>query len=80
MYTVCCLFRYLTFNCLCSTEIKEAKQRKRQLQLQLRIEEQQSQAARIWNQEILPKWETMSVVVFIVIINLYSLILIYLNT
>ncbi|XP_039299705.1 TBC1 domain family member 14 isoform X2 [Nilaparvata lugens] len=40
-------------------ELKEAKHRKRQLQAQLRLEELQAQAARTWNQDILPKWDTM---------------------
>ncbi|XP_069678190.1 TBC1 domain family member 14-like isoform X2 [Periplaneta americana] len=40
-------------------ELKEAKQRKKQLQKQLKIEEQLANAARIWNNEILPKWDIM---------------------
>ncbi|RZF49182.1 hypothetical protein LSTR_LSTR008468 [Laodelphax striatellus] len=40
-------------------ELKEVKHRKRQLQAQLRLEELQAQAARTWNQDILPKWDTM---------------------
>ncbi|KAJ9592631.1 hypothetical protein L9F63_015704, partial [Diploptera punctata] len=40
-------------------ELKEAKQRKKQLQRQLKVEEQLANAARIWNNEILPKWDLM---------------------
>ncbi|XP_067007796.2 TBC1 domain family member 14 [Anabrus simplex] len=40
-------------------ELKEAKLRKKQLQQQLKQEEQLANAARMWNNEILPKWETM---------------------
>jgi hypothetical protein len=41
------------------TELKEAKMRKNQLQRQLKMEEQLANAAHIWNNEILPKWDTM---------------------
>lgn len=40
-------------------ELKEAKLRKKQLQRQLKLEEQLANAARIWNNEILPKWDIM---------------------
>lgn len=41
------------------TEVKEAKLRKKQLQRQLKMEEQLANAAYVWNNEILPKWDTM---------------------
>ncbi|GLG94232.1 Ecotropic viral integration site 5 ortholog [Gryllus bimaculatus] len=40
-------------------EMKEAKLRKKQLQQQLKLEEQLASAARIWNNEVLPKWDIM---------------------
>ncbi|XP_067657722.1 TBC1 domain family member 14-like isoform X1 [Haliotis asinina] len=40
-------------------EQKEMKQKKRQLQQQLRQEDQLVAAARIWNNEVLPNWDTM---------------------
>ncbi|XP_063228303.1 TBC1 domain family member 14-like [Bacillus rossius redtenbacheri] len=40
-------------------ELKEAKHRKKQLQQQLRFEEKLANAARVWNNEILPKWDHM---------------------
>lgn len=40
-------------------ELKEAKLRKKQLQQQLKLEEQLANAARVWNNEILPKWDSM---------------------
>lgn len=40
-------------------ELKEAKLRKKQLQRQLKVEEQLANAARIWNSEILPKWDVL---------------------
>nr|CAD7439676.1 unnamed protein product [Timema bartmani]CAD7452383.1 unnamed protein product [Timema tahoe] len=40
-------------------EMKEVKIRKKQLQQQLKLEEQLANAARVWNNEILPKWDLM---------------------
>ncbi|XP_071441998.1 TBC1 domain family member 14-like [Hetaerina americana] len=40
-------------------DLKEAKKRKKQLQQQLKLEEQLAHAVRVWNSEILPKWDTM---------------------
>jgi len=41
------------------SEQKELKQKKRHLQQQIRQEEQLLAAAKVWNKDILPNWDSM---------------------
>ena len=41
-----------------SVEIKEAKDKKKKLEQQIQHEEEMASAVKVWNQDIVPRWES----------------------